>query len=511
MITIKQYMLKRLEPVITGTENEIAMYGTGLGAEEIYQVLQEQGVSEKIKVIIDQDCSEKIGQEKFGRKIQRINEVVDDIKVIIIAAKINHSEVMQRVQCFCNDNHKDILVLDPFVHDNMPEETLDFVQFLEEKSKRKTSDFIEISDDDFRWEKNDTKLIAWYLPQYYEIEVNNRYYGKGFTEWTNAAQAMPQFCGHYQPHIPYDVGYYNLTHIETLKRQVYLAKKYGIYGFCFHYYWFSGERIMEKPLDLFLEHMEIDMPFCINWANENWTCKWDGGNNEVIFSQHLSQGDDFNFMNDILPILKDKRYITIDQKPVLIIYRSDIFEQERFKELLAHFRETAVKNGLPGLYIMITTATRCRDDVRKWGADALVEFPPHRIAEHSKQVIPKGYLNPNFRGRIYDMEDMIQKEAFMIEHESKTVMRGVMTSYDNTARRGLTDAGIFYGIEPLLYRKWLKTVMLESKTKHRREEDFVFINAWNEWAEGAHLEPDLKYGYAYLHATKEALYEVRKE
>lgn len=503
-------MLKQLEPVLMGSENVVAIYGTGLGAEEIFHVLQEQGVQDKLKVFIDQDGSNKIGHEKFGKKICRLIEVVDEINVIIIGARINHFVVADRLLQFCKDYHKDILVIDPFVHYNTSEEQLKFVGFLEDKSKRENPEFVEISNENFQRKKTDTKLIAWYLPQYYEIEVNNKYYGKGFTEWTNAAQAMPQFCGHYQPHIPYDVGYYNLTHVETLKRQVELAKKYGLYGFCFHYYWFSGERIMEKPLDLFLKHEEIDIPFCINWANENWTSKWDGGNNEVIFSQNLLEEDDAHFMKDILPILKDKRYITIDEKPVLIIYRSDIFEQERFVSLLNNFRKIVLENGFPGLYIMITTATRCRDDVKLWGADALVEFPPHRIAEKSHQIIPEGYLNPNFKGRIYDMATMINEKAYMIEHESEKVFRGIMTSYDNTSRRALTDAGIFYGIEPTFYQEWLKEIMLESKIKHRAEEDFIFINAWNEWAEGAHLEPDLKYGYAYLQATLDALYEVRK-
>lgn len=509
MVSLETYIYGRLEQEAVHKIEKIGIYGTGVGAEMLYDALKKLSADHCLTAVIDRDDAASIGKEKFGKKVRALDAVLTDVDLILVGAKIHHEAVFQRISAYIRDAGADIRVLDPFCHVNSVRDKLEYLEFLEARSKRCAPAFVPLSEDEFHRTEEDTKLIAWYLPQYYEIDVNNRYYGRGFTEWTNSSRTLPQFTGHYQPHIPYDVGYYNLTRVDTLKRQVYLAQKYGIYGFCFHYYWFSGKRLMEKPLELFLAHPEIDMPFCINWANENWTCKWDGGNQDIIFEQKLRPEDDVHFMSNILPVLKDKRYITIDGKPVLIIYRNDIFERERFQTLLLHFREFAAKNGLPGLYIMITTASKCKEDVGLWGADALVEFPPHGTERYVRQVVPEGYLNPNFKGWICDMASAIEKKAYFTEYESKKVMRGIMTSYDNTARRGLTAAGIYYGIEPRLYKEWLKALMAESRETHRKEENFVFINAWNEWAEGAHLEPDLEYGYAYLQATMEALCEVR--
>lgn len=369
-------------------------------------------------------------------------------------------------------------------------------------------EFVEITKTPFVRTDADARIIAWYLPQYYQMEVNNKFHGQGFTEWTNSTQTIPLFAEHYQPHIPYDVGYYDLTNPETMKRQAELAKMYGVYGFCFHWYWFSGERTMEVPCEILLEHKEIDMKFCFNWATENWTSAWDGGTKEVIFEQKLEAGDDRRFMDDILPYMLDERYIRIDGKPVLSIYRIDMFTKKRFLQFIKNIRQYAKDAGLPDLYIMITDRD-FKDDVEDWGADALAEFPPAAIWPECGRYQPEGYINPNFKGDIFDLTPYVQQKKYLKKGPSKKVFRSALVSFDNTARRATTGCQILMGANPENFKSWLKGILEESREVHQGDENIVFINSWNEWAEGSHLEPDMKYGYAFLQATKEALEETR--
>ena len=222
------------------------------------------------------------------------------------------------------------------------------------------------------------KLIAFYLPQYHQIPLNNKYHGQGFTDWQNVAKSIPHWVGHYQPHIPIDVGFYDLNNIDTLKRQVELAQMYGIYGFCFHYYWFSGKKLLEKPINNLLLHKEIKMPFCICWANENWSKLWDGGNKEVIMKQELLDDDAEKFFNDLLPFIKDERYIKIGNKPIIIIYRPDLFSKKKFLEFITKIRSFAKQNNFDDLFV-ITAKFRFNDFLKNWNLDAMVEFPPHQM------------------------------------------------------------------------------------------------------------------------------------
>lgn len=511
MIEIGDVLTNNLEKYGIGPKDRIAVYGTGEGAKEVFRALEKLNLESQFKLAIDRDDSEQIGGELFGRSVCRLHEAVRNTDIIIIAARVNHLVISQRTLYFLNGVSENVKVINPFLHKNTIEDEVEYVHYLEESNASLGGEFVPFQYGRYRREERDTKIIAWYLPQFHQMEVNNKFHGQGFTEWTNTSKAFPQFCGHYQPHIPYDVGYYDLLNAETLKRQAYLAHNYGIYGFAFHYYWFSGERIMEKPLNLFLEHKEIDLPFCINWADENWTSVWDGGNQDIMYEQKLNAGDEERFMEDLLPLLMDSRYIKIEGKPLISIYRADIFEKGRFSSFVQNIRNIAKKKGFEDLFILITTATKNEDDPRSWGADGLVEFPPHRINQSACRIQPGGYLNPHFRGNIYDMNEFVGEKKYMVKYNADLVFRTAMTGFDNTARRGTTAAGIFYGLTPEKYKIWLKDIVRESKREHSSLMDFVFVNGWNEWAEGAHLEPDLKYGYAYLEATGQVLEEVRKE
>ena len=351
------------------------------------------------------------------------------------------------------------------------------------------------------------KAIAFYLPQFHAFDLNDEWYGKGFSEWNNVTKAIPQYTGHYQPQLPIDTGYYDLNNIAVMFRQVELAKNYGIQGFCFHYYWFSGCKLMEMPLANWLKNKEIDFPFCLNWANENWSKLWDGGNREVRYKQELLPGDDEKFFADILPFFKDPRYIKVDGKPLLLIYRVHLFDLSRVRKFIKILRDMSLEHGFPGIYIASVNSHSFQENPGVWGLDAMVEFPPHCMLEHGlKEIYPDGFINPNFDGHVWDGKDYVQNKRFIYDTSYK-LFKGVFPSWDNTPRKAYSNGSVIEGVTPKIYQKWLSGCIKYTRNHLPENERFIFINAWNEWAEGAHLEPDSRYGYAYLQATRDALQE----
>ena len=351
--------------------------------------------------------------------------------------------------------------------------------------------------------KTDIKLIAFYLPQFHTFKENDEWHGRGFTEWTNVTKATPIYKGHFQPQLPIDVGFYDLSTTKVMYRQIELAKHYGIYGFCFHYYWFSGKRLMENPIFNYLNDKKLDFPFCLCWANENWSKKWDGGNNEVLIEQTLKEDDWKKFANDIAPFLKDKRYIKVNNKPLIIIYRPALFEYNLFLDFIKNLRNEFINLGIGSVYLVMAITFGNDNDPAYYNLDAAVEFPPHNMP-NIRLKNDNVNLDPEFNGEIYDMDDYIDNHKYLSNKEF-VLYKTVFPNWDNTPRRHLE--GHVLETSPLKFKKWLKSCIAWTKENRTREEQFVFINAWNEWAEGAHLEPDNKNGYAYLQAVKEALTE----
>ena len=512
-VSEQEYLFSRLQLILNDSKESIVLCGIDNNIELIWAILIHLKQQDRVKYIVDFDNSPNLNRYYRGYKISKLNAVnFNEIDTIIVIPKRNNYIIANMVKNAVSKIPKVIKVAGIFSY-YTDSELRDFINYTEKAVLKSKDKFVEFNPKEFVAHKNDTKVIAWYLPQFHQLEVNNKFHGQGFTEWTNTSRAIPLFKGHYQPHIPYDVGYYDLLNPESMKRQIYLAKHYGIYGFCFHYYWFSGQKLMEKPLEMLKEHKEWDMPFCINWANENWTSIWDGGNKEIIYEQKLNDDDDEKFILDILPYMKDTRYIKINGKPVLSIYRCDLFEKTRFQRLIKNFRITAQKNGIPDLFIMLTNCWEFAGDASSWGADALVEFHPSFLLHKYNRVIirPKGYINPYFMGDIIDTTRFIKEKRYLAKYSSKTVFRSALTSWDNTARKAASNGCIFMGFTPETYKTWLKDIMLENKLRksYKLEEDIVFVNSWNEWAEGSHLEPDCCYGYAYLQATREAIEEMR--
>jgi lipopolysaccharide biosynthesis protein len=291
---------------------------------------------------------------------------------------------------------------------------------------------------------------------------------------------------------------------EIQKRQIELARQYGIYGFCFHYYWFGGARLLERPLDQFLKDPAMDFPFCICWANENWTRRWDGKKDEVLIGQVHNPKNDEMFIKDILPILKDPRYIRVDGRPVLIVYRLRLLPDP--EKTVRLWRDYCRSEGID-LYL-IAVQTYNLQDSRNYSCDATVEFPPHNMCGLSNLSGEVGLVNSKFCGHILSYESYVKQKTYL-KCVPYTQFKCVVPSWDNTPRKPLNPT-ILHGSTPELYKEWLADAINYNR-KEANKDNLVFINAWNEWAEGAHLEPDRKYGYAYLEATAEAILKSRRE
>jgi GT2 family glycosyltransferase len=351
-------------------------------------------------------------------------------------------------------------------------------------------------------ELNRVRLIAFYLPQYHPIPENDRWWGKGFTEWKNVAKAHPNFVGHYQPHFPADLGFYDLRIVEVMEQQAELAKRYGINGFCYYYYWFGGKRMLETPLERLLDTNKPDIPFCLCWANENWSRRWDGLDNDILIGQRHSNEDDQAVIRDIIRYMRHPGYIRINGKPLLLIYRIGLFPD--IKRTVGIWREVCQKEGIGEVYLGMVESFEhaySGDHPAKYGFDASVEFPPHETS--APISLPGKLLNPDFRGYVNDYRELVLK---YIERKLPNYIRfrSVLTSWDNTPRRQ-NDPYIFQYATPGAYQAWLQAVIQQTREQNFGDERIVFVNAWNEWAEGSHLEPDQRFGHGYLQATLNAL------
>jgi glycosyltransferase involved in cell wall biosynthesis/ubiquinone/menaquinone biosynthesis C-methylase UbiE len=344
------------------------------------------------------------------------------------------------------------------------------------------------------------KIICFYLPQFHAIPENNEWWGNGFTEWTNVQPAQPQFEGHYQPHVPGELGYYHLLDTAVQRRQVELAKLYGIGGFCFYFYWFGGKRLLEAPLENYLKDSSLDLPFCLCWANENWSRRWDGLDSEILIAQQHSADDDLAFIQHVARYLRDPRYIRIDGRPLLLVYRPSLLPSA--KATTARWREWCRNNDVGEIYLAYTQSFEMVDPA-KYGFDAAVEFPPNNSAPPNitDSVTP---LGDEFCCTVYDGSVFVERSEHF-KQPDYTLIRGVCASWDNTARRK-NRGTVFLDHTPELYQRWLENAISDT-VEHRvnPDERLIFVNAWNEWAEGAHLEPDARYGYAWLQATRNAL------
>ncbi len=350
------------------------------------------------------------------------------------------------------------------------------------------------------WPQPDVRLLAFFLPQFHAIPENDRWWGEGFTEWVNVKRAQPQADWHYQPHVPHaDLGCYNLEDPAVMERQVAMARHFGIHGFCFYHYWFAGKRLLEMPVDRLLATGKPDFPFCLCWANENWTRRWDGLDAEILIAQEHSAEDDVAFIRSILPALRDRRYIRTGGRPLLLVYRPLLLPDPAATFL--RWREVCRKEGVGEIHLAGVLGANFLDP-RPLGLDSAVEFPPNSSAFGTIEGVAQ-WMSPKFEGMCCDYVQSLSCAMKQPAAEFPT-FRTVMPAWDNSARRG-DRAVIFGNSNPSHYFRWLRFVIDQTRRQKNGDERIAFVNAWNEWAEGCHLEPDSKYGYQSLNATRAAL------
>ena len=371
-----------------------------------------------------------------------------------------------------------------------------------------------------------TKIIAFYLPQYHTIPENDKWWGKGFTEWTNVKKAKPLFTGHDQPRVPLNNNYYNLLNDDVKIWQVNLAKKYGVFGFCYYHYWFKdGKQLLEKPAEQMLNNQNVDLPFCFCWANENWSRNWDGGNQEIIMEQNYGNQQDWELhFQYLLKFFKDDRYITVDGKPLFVIYKPDLIAD--LYQMVNYFKSRAKQEGFPGVCFAFQFHTYFsdifyRDDI----FDYMIEFEPvfsrsnvqrsqskkveamrkifgeNFISQYRKRKGIKGYNynKPRYLSMFFYDEAW---DTILSQQWDKKIIPGTFIDWDNTPRNKHGAMYTGFTIE-----KFEKNMSLLIKKSRENNKNMIFINAWNEWREGAYLEPDEKYGYKKLEAIKKALEE----
>ena len=346
------------------------------------------------------------------------------------------------------------------------------------------------------------KPIAFVLPQFHSIPENDEWWGEGFTEWTNVKKAKPLFINHYQPQLPTVLGFYDLSLPEARQAQADLAQEYGIHGFCYYHYWFNGKRLLNYPIDEMLRLQKPEMPFMLCWANENWTRRWDGKDQEILIKQEYSFEDDASHMRWLCEhVFSDKRYITVNECPVFMIYRHNLFPD--ISKTAKIWRDIAINEfGFKGLYLCITESFHDNTNPIDLNFDAAIEFSPHQVLQNLykksiAEVVCEWFGLKN--KKVYTLRDfnlgVIQSMNRKLP--SYKLYRSVTPSFDNSSRKKI-DAYIGIGSNPKLYYKWLKHTVTNF-IPFSKEENFIFINAMNEWAEGNHLEPCKKYKNQFCH------------
>lgn len=370
-----------------------------------------------------------------------------------------------------------------------------------------SSDYVEQDQVELNPAHVNLRAIAFYLPQFHPIPENDAWWGKGFTEWTNVSKAVPQFEGHNQPRLPDALGFYDLRLKQVQREQIRLARQHGIHGFCYYYYWFDGRRLLETPLLQVLADPSLDFPFCLCWANENWTRRWDGGDAVTLIGQRHSPEDDQAFFASIVDALRDSRYIRVNGRALLLVYRPGLLPDPA--ATLSRWRAQARAAGLGELHLGAVLSFDDGCDALAEGFDMLVDFPPLSWPRTDASAdLP--VLNQYFSGHILDYAAAVAEADLRYGAtpiHPAVAHPGVMLAWDNTARRG-GAATIFAGATPEGYARWLAAAGRQALARDNPDERLVFINAWNEWAEGTYLEPDRRYGFAWLQATRGVLAEL---
>lgn len=353
--------------------------------------------------------------------------------------------------------------------------------------------------------EDNLRIIAFHLPQYHTFPENDEWWGKGFTEWVNVKKAKPLYKNHNQPRVPLNNDYYNMLDVKTLERQASQSSKYGVYGFCYYHYWFNGKRLLEKPVELLLEHKEVQQNYCLCWANEPWTRSWDGDTGVVLMAQEYGAREEWEeHFEYLLPFFKDERYITVDGKPLFVIYRTNSIPC--CDEMISYFNERAIEEGLNGIFTLEEKTSFQSERSCKFTSGA-IEFNPLFTLKYGRNIWEK--VTQRLWSNIHNVIDGTTMRYYDYKKAWRAIVRRskladddiytcAFVDWDNTARRG--ENGIVFRNSSSAIFKWGMEKLVDEAEK--KEHKLVFINAWNEWAEGCYLEPDEKSGYKYLEALQ---------
>ncbi|MGL5963174.1 MAG: glycosyltransferase WbsX family protein [Fusobacteriaceae bacterium] len=356
------------------------------------------------------------------------------------------------------------------------------------------------------------KIIAYYLPQFHEVEENNTWWGKGFTEWTNTRKTKPLYKGHNQPKEPLNDNYYNLLDKETMEWQQKISTENGVYGFCYYHYWFKGKKLLEKPIENLLKWKDINQKFCFCWANHDWKKTWNGTQEMLMKQEYGIQKDWESHFNYLLQFFKDERYIKINNKPIFMLYRAkDILNCE---EMINFWNNLATKNGFSGIYIIESLNLKNEKSYLKNSKAVALREPNYsminlNIAQKFINKIKREYFSEPSKYNYSNLCKSSIKLLEKIEISNKAVFFGSFVGWDNTPRHSIRGR-IAENSTPEEFKKYISQQIRISKTK-KIEEQIIFLNAWNEWAEGMYLEPDKRFKYGFLNALKEALEENKEE
>jgi hypothetical protein len=364
------------------------------------------------------------------------------------------------------------------------------------------------------------KIIPLYLPQFHQISENDEWWGEGFTEWTNVRKSRPLFKNHYQPREPLNDNYYDLTDKETLRWQCQIAKDHGIYGFCFYHYWFNGKLLLEKPMEILLENKDIEINYCISWANHNWENSWKAspGNEEILIGHDFDDESDWAAHFDyLLKFFKDERYIKEENKPLLIIYIPNIIP--KLNKMLNTWTEMAVDAGYDGIKFIFQSAMSFHS--QGWdrsGFDHGIEFQPgfvslqknrftkYNLMLHANRIKKKLGIKKRISRKqtkvVTHNYDEAWEKILALKPSSSTSIPSAFVDWDNTPRK-LYAGSVYVGASPEKFEGYFTRLL--AKAKYEYQTDKVFLFAWNEWAEGGYLEPDKRFGYGYLEAIRNAL------
>lgn len=336
------------------------------------------------------------------------------------------------------------------------------------------------------------------MPQFYTFKENDEWWGKGFTEWTNVKKALPLYDGHYQPRTPHkDIGYYDLSDVNVMRKQVEIAKNYGLYGFCFYHYDFSGKRLMQKVVDNYIKYKDIDFNFCLSYANENWTKKWDGAENDILIKQDYSEKNDKKFIESLQVYLDDKRYIRIDDKPVLLVYKPFIFPN--INKTTEIWRNYQIKKTGKDLFLIFTVSAlfdKSKCEAKYFGFDEYVDFTIHNAMNGRK-------LRVNGKANVRSYREFVNEIVNLDNFANIKSYKDLFLMWDNSPRT--KKHSILDNFSFDLYREWIKYNIKYTRENFNKDRRFMFINAWNEWGEGTYLEPDEKNGYMALNILYEEL------